>query len=299
MERADRSDRARFERILDHAPGLSADLAALYDSWPENFVPEEAALRSDLSGMRIFDTPLFGISSAADPLYEQLKREGVIGPWHRSPGEWLPGARRVISLFFPFTEQVRKAQRAETEEVSPEWLHGRIEGHDAMLVFAARLKDQIEESGYDAMIPVTEEAFSSVKGGCGLPGYPSMTEATFGSNWSERHAAYISGLGTFGLSGGLITRRGMAGRFCSIITNRLFPVTERSYTRYDEWCIRCGACARRCPVEAISLENGKDHIRCHAQIDASRIRYAPRYGCGHCQTGVPCEDRRCLSQDIR
>jgi epoxyqueuosine reductase QueG len=34
----------------------------------------------------------------------------------------------------------------------------------------------------------------------------------FSSNWSERHAAYTAGLGTFGLCDGLITPLGKAMR---------------------------------------------------------------------------------------
>ena len=40
----------------------------------------------------------------------------------------------------------------------------------------------------------------------------------YASNWSERHVAYVCGLGTFGCQG-LITSKGLAGRFGSIITD--------------------------------------------------------------------------------
>ena len=32
--------------------------------------------------------------------------DGVIGPWFMAPQEWLPGAKSIISFFFPFTQAV-------------------------------------------------------------------------------------------------------------------------------------------------------------------------------------------------
>ena len=36
-------------------------------------------------------------------------------------------------------------------------------------------------------------------------------------------------------------------------------------------------------------ERGKDHAVCSEYLDRVKVRYSPRYGCGKCQTGVPCE----------
>ncbi len=282
----------RQERIRQNLDLLNNALEKHFEDWPENFVAPEAALLPELAGMQIFEKPFFGISDAFDPLYRRLKKPEAIGPWFRLPQEWLPGARRVISAFFPYTEQVRCAQRAETTATTPEWLHGRIEGNDAMLAFAKAMAADIRAAGCRTCIPVTDPRFGVMKNGKGIAGFETDDPTVFGSRWSERHIAFISGLGTFGLSRGIITERGMAGRFCSIVTDMELPVTPRPYHDLYEWCIRCGACARRCPVNAISLTDGKNHIPCSGRIDQSRIDYAPRYGCGMCQTAVPCEDRR-------
>ena len=127
---------------------------------------------------------------------------------------------------------------------------------------------------------------------CSIAGYETNDPSVFSSNWSERHVAFVSGLGTFGLSKGIITERGMAGRFCSIVTDMELPVTERAYKEIYEWCIFCGKCVKRCLVGAITLENGKNHIPCSKRINESKIKYAPRYGCGQCQTAVPCEAQK-------
>lgn len=119
--------------------------------------------------------------------------------------------------------------------------------------------------------------------------FPS--QAAFTSRWSERHAAYISGLGTFGLHKGLITERGTCGRFVSVLTDLPLPPTPRPYTGLYDYCTHCGACVRRCPVGAISQKAGKDHVACAYFVDWTMALYAPRYGCGKCQVGVPCQSR--------
>ena len=111
------------------------------------------------------------------------------------------------------------------------------------------------------------------------------------SRWSERYAAYACGLGTFGLLRGLITEKGMAGRFASIIVTETFEPDERKYTGVYDYCIKCGACARNCPANAISLKHGKNNIKCNKHVETMKKKYPPRYGCGKCQVGVPCEFR--------
>ncbi|MGB4438837.1 MAG: 4Fe-4S binding protein, partial [Sedimentibacter sp.] len=54
------------------------------------------------------------------------------------------------------------------------------------------------------------------------------------------------------------------------------------------YCTMCGACANNCPVNAISIENGKDHKKCAAFLDLTAEKFKPRYGCGKCQVSVPC-----------
>ena len=84
------------------------------------------------------------------------------------------------------------------------------------------------------------------------PGFWTEETSRFTSSWSERHVAFVCGLGTFGLSKGLITEKGICGRFGSVVTTAELPRTERPYTGIYEYCIQCRACARNCPVGAIS-----------------------------------------------
>ena len=67
--------------------------------------------------------------------------------------------------------------------------------------------------------------------------------------------------------------------------------TARSYAGVYDYCIRCGACMRNCPANAISLKHGKNNIKCNRHVETMKKKYSPRYGCGKCQVGVPCEAR--------
>ena len=48
------------------------------------------------------------------------------------------------------------------------------------------------------------------------------------SNWSERHIAYAAGLGTFSLSDGFITERGIAHRCGSAVVGLELPASPRT-----------------------------------------------------------------------
>ena len=65
------------------------------------------------------------------------------------------------------------------------------------------------------------------------------------SNWSERHAAYAAGLGTFGLCDGLITQVGKAVRVGSVVAQVAVPASKRPYGDHQAYCNHdkgCRAC---------------------------------------------------------
>ena len=241
------------------------------------------ALRPELAGLRFFDPPLVGCAAADDPIFAQMQSDPkIIGDVFRTPQEWLPGAKSVISLFFPKTEAVRKSNYEGTEP-SAEWLHARIEGQEFLKYAIHTLKRWLEEAGYQAVIPFYPPDFT-IRANTDAPGLPGIA-----TSWSERHIAFAAGLGTFGLAKNLITEKGDAGRLASLVTNAEFPPTPRRYTDPYEYCTFCGACAPRCPVGAISTEHGKDIFTCKAHVEKQKLVYAPRYGCAKCQLRVPCE----------
>jgi epoxyqueuosine reductase QueG len=180
----------------------------------------------------------------------------------------------------PFTKAVRESNRAPGFP-SEEWLSSRIDGEKFNNTVRKHLIEMLAGENANAVSPPLDARYQVVDRI---------------SNWSERHAAYAAGLGTFGLHKALITEKGTTGRFGSVICDVALAPTKRGYTSYVEYCLylaqgKCGACIPRCPVGAIS-EKGKDHQICgdyvHNEILA---RFAPRYGCAKCNTTVPCEHR--------
>lgn len=226
----------------------------------------------ELNSLKIFDEPLLGVASAQDALFDSLKEPAAVGPHHLSPHEWVAGSQAVISYFLPFTQEVREANRVMGLPAR-EWLYGRIEGEQFNNALRDCLVRYFSGRGYEAVAPALDARFKVIHRR---------------SNWSERHVAYIAGLGTFSLSCSLITRKGSAGRLGSVIVNVPIEATNRYYNTKQENCTKCGACIRRCPPLAIT-ESGKDHEVCSGFLDRVLVRYHPRYGCGKCQTGVPCE----------
>jgi len=99
----------------------------------------------------------------------------------------------------------------------------------------------------------------------------------------------VCGLGSFGLSKGLITQKGVAGRFGSLVTDLFIDPDGKRYDSFLSFCSTCGKCIKQCPVNAISSEHGKDHYICAQFQDEIKEKYKPRYGCGKCQVDVPCE----------
>ena len=246
-----------------------------------NSITAEQAIGPECVNLKIFDAPLKGCADPSDALFPQLKSE-VIGQHFRLPLQWVSNAQTVISMFFPFSMEVVKSNNRDKNDPSEMWLHGRVEGHKCLNDIAKFMVNLFEAAGYTTICPgLSDDFFAVQKGG----------ELNFTSNWSERHVAYVCGLGTFGLSKGLITEKGMAGRFLSIITQANLEKTPLKYNSTYEHCTMCGVCVKACPVKAISLEQGKNHIICSDFLDLTKEKFKPRYGCGKCQTMVPCARR--------
>lgn len=250
----------------------------------DNYIANEIAISENVVGMKIFEAPIFAFGASDDEYFTLLKKTSAIGKHFLIPKEWLPQSKTVISFFLPFSEAVKKGNRREKSWPSEEWLHARIEGQSFINKLCMYLKSELINAGYNSLVPALDEMFWFNE-------YSPILESSFTSNWSERHVAFVCGLGTFGLSKGLITSKGVAGRLGSIITELYLSPQKREYENIYEYCSMCGACVKKCPVNAISIENGKDHMICSEFLDKTSEKYKPRYGCGKCQIGVPCEGR--------
>ena len=245
-----------------------------------NYITEEIALNPKCVGMKIYDAPLFAFGSADDELYVKYKSSAVIGRHFLSPVEWLPSAKTVISFFLPYTDKIKTANSIDCRWPADEWLHGRYEGQNLLKQMLEYMIKIMLESGYKALAPSLDGRFKTVV---------DKENNNFTSNWSERHVAYACGLGTFGLSKGIITERGMCGRIGSILTELDLPKNGRNYDTVYEYCTMCGVCIGRCPSQAISFEDGNKLSLCSDFLNDVMEKHNPRYGCGKCQVNVPCE----------
>jgi epoxyqueuosine reductase len=251
----------------------------------------------------MWDEPLVSFADGDDPLFTEYKT--IIAPEHLTPREALakayhksiedlPARLSVVSWILPAMEKTRESNRTETQFPSRLWSHTRWYGEKFNEKLRAHIVKLLTGTGYMATAPFIQPYFKVYTNEKGLY-----------SNWSERHVAYAAGLGTFSLSDGLITDRGIAIRCGSIVTTLVLPASPRTTHGPYSNClfyagVNCRACIDRCPVGAIT-ESGHDKNKCQQYLDS--IGYSPtplqnRYdndssmaGCGLCQTNVPCEFR--------
>jgi epoxyqueuosine reductase len=246
---------------------------------------------------KAFDEPLVGFSRGDDPLYQGFKDD--IGPFYLTPIEIFrltfpdvkaaPGELTVISWILPQTERTRRDNARESAIPAERWARTRSKGEVFNVNLHNHLVGVLREAGYEAVAPTRSPLWKSQK----------SDRYGFASSWSERHAAHVSGLGTFGLCDGLITPRGKAMRCGSVVARIAIPPTPRPYDNHHAYCLfylngSCGKCIKRCPADAITRE-GHLKDKCFAYIhDVGIPSVQSRFGfaanaCGLCQTGVPCE----------
>jgi epoxyqueuosine reductase QueG len=255
---------------------------------------------------KAFGTPLVGFSRGDDPLYEEYKDH--VGPFFMTPWEVFavtfmnPNIEAetltVISWILPQTEATKADNRKQDFYPSERWARARIFGEEVNVKLRKHLVQSLKAKGYRAVAPLLSPQFST----------RISPKYGFASTWSERHAAYAAGLGTFGLCDGLITPVGKAMRTGSVIAEINIPPTPRPYKSHQEYCLfftkgACGKCIKRCPAKAIT-EKGKDKEACLKHLFPVTRDYVTEnfgfegYGCGLCQTGVPCESKIPLMEDL-
>ena len=249
----------------------------------------------------MWDEPLVGFADGKDPIFTEYKT--IIAPEHLTPHEALakaydknpedmPERLSVISWILPTVEETRKSNRTEVRVPSRLWSHTRWYGEKFNEKLRAHVVALLTDMGYLAAAPLSQSYFKIY-----------TNEKGPYSNWSERHMAYAAGLGTFSLSDGLITERGIAIRCGNVVTNLVLPTSSRIANSPYSNClfyvgVNCRACIDRCPALAIN-EKGHDKNKCQQylrDIGYSRESLKDGYdneksvvGCGLCQTKVPCE----------
>lgn len=237
---------------------------------------------------------LVGVASARDPLFNELKR--AVSPSHLTPFDLLPEACSVVTFFLPFEQTVNRSNREEPA-ASRQWAQAYIETNILLSGIGVHLKHYLETAGLTAVT---------------IPPTHNYDPDRLVSDWSHRHAAFIAGLGTFGLNNMLITDSGCCGRIGSVVTSaRLVPDQGKAH----ESCLyrhngSCGKCVERCANEALFTDRF-DRYRCRKMCLENEKRYrtlgkaddsvqtGSAYGetagsafsadvCGKCLVGIPC-----------
>jgi epoxyqueuosine reductase QueG len=235
---------------------IEGEIEAFVRSSPLNRLP-------DSEGDPIFVEPLVQYADGDDPLFLEYKQ--IIDPGHLTPREALaqachkspedrPSRLSVISWVLPISDKTRKSNRPQTKAPSRPWSYTRWFGEKFNEALREHVVKLLTERGYLAAAPMLQPYFKTMD-----------NERGPYSNWSERHIAYAAGLGTFSLSDGFITERGIAHRCGSVVTDLVLPVSSRTAKTHLSNCLfyvnsKCRACIPRCPAGAIT-EEGHDKIR--------------------------------------
>lgn len=222
----------------------------------------------------LFRQPIIGVSAANDPLYAELKQ--IIGPEHLYPHDILPGAKTVISFFIPFSEHVVTSNR-EPGPPSREWAQSYVEGNKLINNISQKIIADLASKGIEAAT---------------IPATHTYDESTLKATWSHKSAAYIAGLGSFGVNRLLITKLGCAGRFGSVIIAHEIEADPRSK---KELCVyyengSCLQCIDVCPVDALTTDDF-NRFKCHAQLLENSTLFTDLGRCdvcGKCVVVGPC-----------
>ena len=233
-------------------------------------------------------TPLVGFADARHPRLGELRK--VANENHVMPWEVLPDATVVVCYFVPFTRETVLSNR-EGRLSSPEWARAYEDTNALFARLNAHLIERLEARGYHAAVSPEATAFD---------------REALRSRWSQRHMAWLAGLGSFGLNNMLITDRGCCGRISTVVTNldvtpgRPLEVENCLYKRGGQ----CGVCVKRCPSGALT-KAGYDRQKCfglcsenaaiyrdfgnsYAADAAGEILDTGSEVCGKCLAGVPC-----------
>jgi epoxyqueuosine reductase len=220
----------------------------------------------------IYREPLVGFGDASNPLFKSLK--DVISEDHLLPEDFLSGAKSVVSFFLPFKEDLIKINKNHSY-VSREWAVAYVETNKLINVIIQELRQKLASLGINASDNPAKLGYDHEK---------------LISRWSQRHIAYVCGLGTFGINNMLVTKEGCGGRYGSFVIDKELEFTK---TIEEEYCLwkkdkTCGFCIKACPVGALT-EDGFDRYKCHKRCTEVNNYYNDLEecdSCGKCLTGI-------------
>lgn len=212
---------------------------------------------------------------------------GVAGPerWKNGPPSidptyMMPGAKSIIAWAYPFNVQAIY-DFLDKKSVSA---HNIDQAKVAakMNRWAKELTDYLNGMGYKSKQVMTNNTYR--RSPDIFANKPSL---------SHRFAAAISGLGTFGLSGNLVTREyGAAVDLCSIVTEAVLqsdPVRPARDT-FDNRCRTCKLCDKSCTL-GMFLDNEEEYVLLNGELHPR----GKRENVDFC--GLPCFGLHGISRD--
>lgn len=222
-------------------------------------------------------TPIVGFANAYDPIFDQLKE--VAFEKHLTPKDLLSNAETVIVYFLPFEDWISESN-IDGRLSSKEWAESYIETN----ILISKINDDLigffKNKGHDA---------------AKLPSEKNMDYQKLKSQWSNRHIAYIAGIGKFGLNNMLITESGCCGRLGNVVTSFKIEPTKRTE---QENCLHkhnnsCSICVDRCVNEALFVDRF-DRFKCFEICQENETLYrdlGTAEICGKCLVGLPCSSK--------
>ncbi len=222
------------------------------------------------------DIPLVGFAPASRwdiPPFE---------PWvpeEFRPRGIFPEVQTVIVVGLPVTLPV-------VETAPSIWYHDLYRTVNTLLdMYGYRIASFLNEEGFPS-VGVPRDGYGSI----------SILKEKPVAFFSHRHAAFLAGLGNFGINNTLLTKKfGPRVRFTSIFTTAGIPPDP---LMEDPLCIRCMRCVKVCPVKAIGGDEYPrgliDKKTCATRSEALFKRFISP--CGLCIKVCPVGEDRNLFQ---
>lgn len=160
--------------------------------------------KHNISGL--YRKPIIAYASAKDPLFNTFYELG----WSLHPKEIYKPGNTVIVHFLPFSDSVVKSN-INTLNISEEW----TKAYNLAISFSAHINNSVKD---------TLEGIGRLASLTNLPGDWNTEKDR--PNWSHKLAAYIAGMGNFGIASCLKTNAGSSGRFGSIITEHIIEPSK-------------------------------------------------------------------------
>ena len=227
-------------------------------------------------GLKLRTKPLVGFASTNNYLFKTIKN---IHPWIAYPKELLPQAKTVIVIAVPITKEAID-DNARSPGVSKLWARVYVILNKILEGLGKELTNKLRFRGFRSIAINPSHEFD---------------HELLRSKWSHRHAAFVAGLGTFGLHKLIIAEIGAAVRLSTIITEiyiepNSLPGKELCLAKREE---KCSTCIERCKVSALTNWDAYGET-CMLDLLQKNAEYLMRtFGiyadiCGKCVTNVPC-----------